>query len=125
MKTNTTRQEAMAFAMAHPVASRQARMGRSPPGEGPGRTFQTAVWQCRVVLRQSRPLAQKVLDGSIALGKAFKEARPPQLLRPETQEQSRTKPSLPILNSMRAPLDEIDPAELNEFMRIFGIEDRP
>jgi hypothetical protein len=35
------------------------------------------LWKCRVVLRQSRELAQQVLDGKIALHAAFNEASPP------------------------------------------------
>jgi hypothetical protein len=35
------------------------------------------LWKCRVVLRQSRELAQQVLDGKIALHAAFNVASPP------------------------------------------------
>jgi hypothetical protein len=34
------------------------------------------LWKCRVVLRQSRELAQQALDGKIALHAAFNEASP-------------------------------------------------
>jgi hypothetical protein len=53
-----------------------------------------------------------VLDGSIALCEAFREA--------QQVQQQKSMPSLPALKSMRAPADEVAPAEFKEFMRIFG-----
>jgi hypothetical protein len=108
MKTNTTIQKAaMTYAIAYPV---RRGWGESPSGESTYGDFGNKLWQCRVVLRHSRALAKRVLDGSITLGEAFKEAHP----------STKPMPSLPILNSMRSSVDEIAPAELNEFMRIFG-----
>jgi hypothetical protein len=34
----------------------------------------------------------------------------------------KSTPSLPTLKSLRAPEDQIDPAELNAFLQIFGEE---
>jgi hypothetical protein len=97
MTTNNTSREAMAFAMAYP--------------ETPSRAFHNAVFKCRVVLHHSHALAERVLNGSITLGEAFSEAQ---------EAQTISTPSLPVLNSMRASVGEIAPAELKEFMRIFG-----
>jgi hypothetical protein len=108
MKTNTTTQKAaMAYAIQYPV---RRGWGEAPSGESTYRDFGNKLWQCRVVLRHSRALAGRVLNGSITLREAFKEAKP----------QTKSAPSLPTLNSMRSSADEIAPAELNEFMRIFG-----
>jgi len=49
--------------------------------------FRTMLWRCRIVFRHSRRLAEKVLDGSISLHKAFIEARPPQLPRQGPQKE--------------------------------------
>jgi hypothetical protein len=43
---------------------------------------------------------------------AFREA--------QQVQQQKSMPSLPALKSMRAPADEVAPAEFKEFMRIFG-----
>jgi hypothetical protein len=102
-------QKAMAYAMEHPT---RRGWGETPPGESTSLNLRNEIWRCRAVLRHSRVLAERVLDGSITLGEAFREAQ-------QTQAQ-KSMPSLPALNSMRVPVDEIAPAELNEFIRIFG-----
>jgi hypothetical protein len=109
MKATSNAQKAMAYAMEHP-----ARRGwrETPPGETTSLNLRNQIWRCRAVLRHSRALAEKVLDGSIELGEAFREA---QQVQPQ-----KSMPSLPVLKSMRVPADEIAPAEFKEFMRIFG-----
>ncbi len=98
-------QKAMIYAMAHPV-----RPVQSETGDSPYRDLGNALWQCRIVLRHSRALAERVLDGAITLGEAFREAQP--LVG--------SKPGLPVLNSLRAPADDINRSDLNEFQQIFG-----
>jgi hypothetical protein len=110
MKSITTIQEAMAFAMAHPV--------RSPPRTVYGEVVRrdkfspNLVQKCRIVLRHSRELAERVLDGSIELHKAFREVRPLQPKptkprrpppRPEWQRPDKPKQSLPKRPPERRP----------------------
>jgi hypothetical protein len=113
----------MASVMADPDRTR-------PDDRLQSQAYRNILWRCRVVLRQSRPLAERVLNGSISLYKAFKEVRPqpvPQEKRddspPETgstiRVRSKAKPSLPILKCMQTPIDEVDPAEIEEFQQIF------
>jgi hypothetical protein len=124
-------QQAMSYAMTFPVGDRRLhnRMG----GEPQTTLFRHELFRSRVVLHHSRELADKVLDGSISLGKAFREVRPPQLpaqeksngtisaeaSRPDLAAPPKPTPSLPTLKFMQAPADKIDPAELNKFLQIF------
>jgi hypothetical protein len=102
--------EAMACAMAHPVATnRSYREGKLQDC-----VFRIQLSRSRAVLRHSRPLAEKVLDGSISLRKAFDQV---QATKPKRQT-----PSLPTFKSAVALTGEIDPAELNEFVQIFRAE---
>jgi hypothetical protein len=109
MNANSKAQKAMAYAMEHPT---RRGWGETPPGESTSLNLRNEIWRCRAVLRHSRALAERVLDGSIALCEAFREA--------QQVQQQKSMPSLPALKSMRAPADEVAPAEFKEFMRIFG-----
>jgi hypothetical protein len=114
----------MAFVMADPDRTR-------PNDRLQSHAYRNILWMCRVVLGQSRPLAEQVLNGAMSIGKAFKEVHPPPLRRPETREDGppetgstipvrpKAKPTLPVLKFMQMPIDEVDPAELKEFQQIF------
>jgi len=114
----------MAFAMETPFDSRHPKKEDS--------YFRNQLWRCYVVLRHSRAVAEKVLDGSISLRAAFAEARTPQR-RGRQEEKSdsavaplgkasprKSTPSLPTFKSMQSPADKIDPTELKEFLRTFA-----
>jgi hypothetical protein len=102
--------EAMACAMAHPVVTnRPYREGKLQDS-----LFRNQLSRSRAVLRHSRPLAEKVLDGSISLGKAYDHVR--------AAKPKRQTPSLPTFKSAVALTGEIDPAELNKFVQIFRAE---
>jgi hypothetical protein len=102
--------EAMACAMAHPVATnRPYREGKLQDS-----LFRNQLSRSRAVLRHSRPLAEKVLDGSISLRKAYDQV---QAAKPKRQT-----PSLPTFKPAVALTGEIDPAELDQFVQIFRAE---
>ena len=102
--------EAMACAMAHPVATnRPYREGKLQDS-----LFRNQLSRSRAVLRHSRPLAERVLDGSISLRKAYDQA---QAAKPKRQT-----PSLPTFKSAVALTGEMDPAQVNEFAQIFRAE---
>jgi hypothetical protein len=126
-RTESSSRKAMAFAIDHPDGSHL-----NDKEKGGNRAWRTMLWRCRVVLRYSRELAERVRDGSIPLQRAFNEARPPQPLSQDTAAASadtrvpnkaptqKTRPSLPTLKSLRAPVDNIAPTELGEFLKVFA-----
>jgi hypothetical protein len=103
----TKRQRAMAYAILYP---KRRTTGEVPRGETVYHDLQNEIWRCRAVLRHSPALAERVLDGSITLNEAFREAQP----------LTRSKPGLPVVKPLQAPADDIKRSELNEFQQIFG-----
>jgi hypothetical protein len=102
--------EAMARAMAHPVATNRPYREGKPQDY----LFRNQLSRSRAVLRHCRPLAERVLDGSISLRKAYDLV---QAAKPKRQT-----PSLPTFKSAIALTGEIHPTQLNEFAQIFRAE---
>jgi len=86
----------MALAMSYPGGKTGGRRERGKTLVTIGGFSPQTLHEARVVLRHSRPLAERVLDGSISLYKAFNEVRPPPARPPKPKK-------IPVLKAKASP----------------------